>query len=77
MYDCGGSLPQPYRTRHNKKMTKEMKKKYYAPMMEEHPLHLSAAICSGGNPLPSPTPVGPPTPFPTTNNPAPARPKAF
>jgi hypothetical protein len=74
MYDCGGSLPQPYRTRHNKKMTKEMKKKYYAPMMEEHPLHLSAAICSGGNPLPTPTPPGgTPTPF----IPAPARPKAF
>lgn len=56
-------------------MTKGMKKKYYTPMMEEHPLHLSAAVCSGGNPLPTPTPPGTPTPFPT--NPAPARPKAF
>ena len=54
-----------------------MKKKYYTPMMEEYPLHLSAAICgSGGNQLPPPTPPGTPTPLPTTN-PAPARPKVF
>jgi hypothetical protein len=57
-------------------MTKQMKKKYYTPMMEEYPLHLSAAICgSGENPLPTPTPPGTPTPFP--NNPAPAHSKAY